>query len=59
VVGPTASMLPEPLFERGVDLVGGVWVRQADALLEVLASGGSGYHFFDTLADRVVIQAPE
>ena len=57
VVGPTASMLPEPLFERGVGLIGGVWVKQADALLDVLASGGSGHHFFDSLADRIVIQA--
>ena len=56
VIGPTASMLPEPLFERGVTVVGGVWVKRADDLLEVLAAGGSGYHFLDTLADRIVIE---
>lgn len=55
VIGPTASLLPEPLFARGVRLVGGVWVRRPDELLDVLAAGGSGYHFFDTLADRVVL----
>lgn len=55
VLGPTASLLPEPLFARGVRIVGGVWVRKPDALLDVLAGGGSGYHFFDTLADRVVL----
>ncbi|NOY43867.1 MAG: DUF364 domain-containing protein [Deltaproteobacteria bacterium] len=58
VMGPTASMVPDPLFERGVRVVGGVWVRRADELLDVLAAGGSGYHFFDTLADRIVIQRP-
>jgi hypothetical protein len=26
-----------------------------DALLEILAAGGSGYHFFDKYADRIVI----
>lgn len=55
VLGPTASMLPDPLFARGVRVVGGVWVRQPDTLLDVLAAGGSGYHFFDTLADRIVV----
>ncbi len=56
VMGPTASMLPEPLFERGVRVVGGVWVKKPDELLDVLASGGSGYHFLDRLADRIVLE---
>jgi len=56
LIGPTASMLPDPLFDRGVRLVGGVWVKQPDELLDVLAAGGSGYHFFDALADRIVIE---
>jgi len=56
VVGPTASMLPKPFFDRGVRLMGGVWVKNTDALLEILAAGGSGYHFFDTHVDRIVIE---
>lgn len=56
VMGPTVGFLPEPLFERGVRVVGGVWVKKPDHLLDVLAAGGSGYHFFDTLADRIVIE---
>jgi uncharacterized protein (DUF4213/DUF364 family) len=56
VMGPTASLLPEPIFERGVRIVGGVKVTHPDELLDVLAAGGSGYHFFDKLADRIVIQ---
>jgi len=56
VMGPTASMLPEPLFERGVSVVGGVWVKKPDELLDVLAAGGSGYHFLDRLADRIVME---
>jgi len=58
VVGPTASMLPDVLFERGVRVVGGVRVKQPDDLLDVLAAGGSGYHFFDNLAPRIVIEKP-
>ena len=58
VIGPTASMLPEALFANGVRVVGGVWVKKPDELLDVLAAGGSGYHFFDKLAPRVVIEKP-
>lgn len=58
VIGPTASMLPEALFARGARVVGGVWVKNPDKLLDVLAAGGSGYHFFDKLAPRIVIERP-
>jgi uncharacterized protein len=56
VIGPTASLLPNALFERGVRVVGGVWVKKPDELLDVLAAGGSGYHFFNQLAPRIVIE---
>ena len=56
VIGPTASMLPDVLFNRGVRVMGGVWVKKPDQLLDVLAAGGSGYHFFDNLAPRIVIE---
>ena len=58
IIGPTASMLPEALFAHGARVVGGVWVKKADELLDVLAAGGSGYHFFDKLARRIVIEKP-
>ena len=58
VIGPTASMMPDALFARSVRVVGGVWVKQPDELLDVLAAGGSGYHFFDKLAPRIVIEKP-
>jgi uncharacterized protein (DUF4213/DUF364 family) len=55
VMGPTAGMLPGPLFSRGVRVIGGIWVRRPDELLDVLAAGGSGYHIFDDLAERIVL----
>ena len=58
VIGPTAGLLPDALFARGVRVVGGVWVKQPDELLDVLAAGGSGYHFFNKLAPRIVIEKP-
>jgi uncharacterized protein (DUF4213/DUF364 family) len=58
VIGPTASLLPDALFKRGVRVMGGVRVKKPDELLDVLAAGGSGYHFFDHLAPRMVIEKP-
>ena len=55
VVGPTASLAPEPLFRRGVSLVGGVDITDPDLLLDLLAEGGSGYHFFGKAAERIVM----
>jgi uncharacterized protein len=53
VVGPTASMLPGALFARSVEAVAGIRVTRPDALLDVLAEGGSGHHFFGVSAQKV------
>ncbi|MDR0840753.1 MAG: DUF364 domain-containing protein [Christensenellaceae bacterium] len=55
VTGPTASMLPDALFARGVTMAGGILVTKADALLDIISEGGSGYHFFGKSAERTVI----
>lgn len=55
VVGPTASMLPEAFFRRGVASIGGVMVTEPEQLLDIISEAGSGYHFFGKSAKRVVI----
>ncbi len=55
VVGPTVGLLPDAFLRRGVDVLGGVRVTAPDAFLEVLAEGGSGYHFFGRSAEKVVL----
>jgi len=58
VVGPTASLLPQALFRRGVHVVAGIRVTHADDLLDTLAEGGSGYHFFGNSAEKIsMVQA--
>lgn len=57
VVGPTASMLPEAFFKRGVRVIGGVMVTDADRVLNTIAEAGSGYHFFGRGAEKVAIQS--
>lgn len=56
VVGPTASLAPEAFFRRGVALVGGVEVTAPDLLLDLLAEGASGHHFFGKAAERIVME---
>jgi uncharacterized protein (DUF4213/DUF364 family) len=40
VVGASASILPDPLFLRGVTTVGGIRVLNPDKLLQIVAEGG-------------------
>lgn len=55
VVGPSASILPGPLFDRGVASVGGVLVTDADQLLDILGEAGAGYHFYGRCADKITL----
>jgi uncharacterized protein (DUF4213/DUF364 family) len=55
MVGPTVGLLPDAFLRRGVDVLGGVRVTAPDAFLDVLAEGGSGYHFFGRSAEKVVL----
>ena len=55
VVGPTVSMSPKALFDRGVSHVGGIYTTHADELLDVIGQAGSGYHFFGKFAEKFVM----
>ena len=66
LIGPGAGCLPDPLFARGVTLVGGNWIEDGAAFVAALRSGESwgatarktailrdGYPGFDTLLSRL------
>jgi uncharacterized protein len=55
VVGPTVGLLPDAFMRRGVDVLGGIRVTAPDTFLDMLAEGGSGYHFFGRSAEKVVL----
>jgi uncharacterized protein (DUF4213/DUF364 family) len=55
VVGPTVGLMPQAFFKRGADILGGVKITQPDAFLDLLAEGGSGYHFFGRVAEKMVL----
>ncbi|MGH7047052.1 MAG: Rossmann-like domain-containing protein [Stellaceae bacterium] len=55
VVGPTVGMLPDAFVSRGADVLGCVRIVEPDNFLDLLAEGGSGYHFFGRSAQKVVL----
>ena len=59
ITGPTASMVPDPFFQKGVTMLGGIQVTKPDELLDIISEGGSGYHFFGKYAERTVIRKKE
>ncbi|MFX1417886.1 MAG: Rossmann-like domain-containing protein [Promethearchaeota archaeon] len=40
LIGPTASMIPDILFDYGIDIVGGMKIINSEATLQVLQEGG-------------------
>jgi len=48
-------MLPDAFLARGADVLGCVRITEPDAFLELLAEGGSGYHFFGRSAQKLVL----
>jgi uncharacterized protein len=56
VVGPTVGMLPDAFLARGADVLGCVRITQPDEFLDLLAEGGSGYHFFGRSAQKLVLR---
>jgi uncharacterized protein len=55
IVGPTVGMLPDAYLARGADILGCVRITEPDAFLDLLAEGGSGYHFFGRSAEKLVL----
>lgn len=57
VVGPTVGLVPDAYLRRSCDILGSIQVIHADEFLDVLAEGGSGYHFFGKSAEKIVLRA--
>jgi len=54
LAGPTASLWPQPFFDRGVTVMGGIRVKNGDEFMRLIAEGGSGY-FFSGPAEKIAI----
>jgi len=56
VVGPTASIIPDPLFSRGATMIGGIKVVDPNRLLQVISEGG-GVPQFKSASKQIVVRA--
>lgn len=59
VIGATASFLPEPLFERGVDVVAGASVSNPDLVRDAIARGACGTDLHDAGLRKVYTAATQ
>ena len=55
MVGPTVTMLPDAFLRRGADVLGTVRITAPEEFLDILAEGGSGYHFLGRSAQKLVL----
>ena len=58
VVGPTGSMISDPLFRRRVAMVATVVVTDAERALDILAEGGGGYQLFRDCVRKICLINP-
>jgi uncharacterized protein (DUF4213/DUF364 family) len=54
IIGPTASMIPDAFFKRGVTMMAGVRILDSDLMIKILKQGGSAYHFLKDCFEKIV-----
>jgi uncharacterized protein len=53
IIGPTASMLPDAFFKRGLQVMAGVKILDSDLMIKILKQGGSAYHLLKECSERI------
>jgi len=53
IIGPTASMIPDVFFERGVNVMAGVRILASDMMIRILKQGGSAYHLLKECCEKI------
>jgi uncharacterized protein len=53
IIGPTASMIPDAFFKKGVQVMAGVRILNPDGMIEILKQGGSAYHLLKDCAEKI------
>lgn len=55
VVGPTASLLPDVLFNNKVNIIGATRITDAETAFTMIGEGAAGYHLFEKCAKKICI----
>jgi len=53
IIGPTASMIPDAFFRRGINVMAGVRILDADLMIKILKQGGSAYHLLKECSEKI------
>jgi uncharacterized protein (DUF4213/DUF364 family) len=53
IIGPTASMLPDAFFKRGVHVMAGVRILDPDSMIKILKQGGSAFHLLNECSGKI------
>ena len=53
IIGPTASMIPDAFFGRGVNVMAGVRIHEPDLMIKILKQGGSAYHLLKQCSEKI------
>jgi uncharacterized protein (DUF4213/DUF364 family) len=53
IVGPTASMIPDAFFKKGVAIMAGANILDPDLMIKILKEGGSAYHLLKECSQKI------
>jgi len=53
IIGPTASMIPDTFFKRGLTVMAGVRILNPDLMIKILKQGGSAYHLLKECSEKI------
>ncbi len=56
VVGPSAGLIPDVLFNHNVTIIGSTKITNPERMFTVVSEGGSGFHFFQYCAKKMCLQ---
>jgi uncharacterized protein (DUF4213/DUF364 family) len=53
IIGPTASMIPDAFFRKGVSVMAGVRITDPEKMAGLLKQGGSAYHLLRECCEKI------
>jgi len=53
IIGPTASMIPDAFFKKGVQVMAGIRILKAEGMIKILKQGGSAYHLLKECSEKI------
>lgn len=53
IIGPTASLIPDAFFKKGVTIMAGVQISNPGLMVKILKQGGSAYHLLRECSEKI------